>query len=144
MQTFHENPDNTASADDAEPVGTGPGRDLITLLTGAATAAAGTGALLALSDSGSPLRGPFTLFFLVAAPATAIAANLRGLDPLGRVIAALGGAIVVDMLVAQSMLALHRWSVRGGIVAVAVVSAVILLPVPLRLLRERGARRRGA
>ncbi|MGN5378201.1 hypothetical protein ACQ4WX_13400 [Streptomyces lasalocidi] len=36
---------------------------------GAATAVAAVGALLALTDSGSPLRGPCTLFFLLAAPA---------------------------------------------------------------------------
>jgi hypothetical protein len=96
------------------------------LLAGAATAVGGFGALLALVDSDSPLRGPFTLFLLVA-PATAIGAALRGLEPLGRVLTALGGAVVLNMLVAQGMLAVHRWSWRGGIIAVTVISCVLLL-----------------
>ncbi|CAL9398239.1 hypothetical protein [Streptomyces sp. enrichment culture] len=132
----------TAAADDAERAGTGPGRDLVALLAGAATAAAGAGALLALGDPGSPLRGPLALFFLLAAPATAIAVVLPGTDPLGRVIAALGGAIVLDLLVVQGLLALRQWSVRGGIVTVAAISLLLLLTVPLRRLREHGARGR--
>jgi hypothetical protein len=102
------------------------------------------GALLALTGSGSPLRGPLTLFFLLAAPAGAIAACLRGLDPFGRVLASLAGAVVLDMLVAQGMLAVHRWSVNGGIVAVAVISSLVLLLVPVRRLRGRTARRQGS
>ncbi|MEU7304007.1 hypothetical protein AB0950_31580 [Streptomyces sp. NPDC007189] len=102
------------------------------LLTGAATAVAGCGALLALIDSASWLRGPCTLFFLLAAPAVALAAALRGLDPFARVLSALAGSVVVDMLVAQGMLAVHRWSVRGGVVAVTVLSVLLLLLVALR------------
>ncbi|KUL41043.1 hypothetical protein ADL12_12300 [Streptomyces regalis] len=102
----------------------------------------GFGAVVALVDSGSPLRGPFTLFFLLAAPAAAIAAALRGLEPFGRTVAAVAGAVVVNMLVTQGMLAVHRWSVRGGIVAVTAISAVILLLVLLRRLRGRTTRRR--
>ncbi|TXS45708.1 hypothetical protein EAO75_23120 [Streptomyces sp. uw30] len=102
----------------------------------------GIGAVLALVDSGSPLRGPFTLFFLLAAPAGAIAAALRGLEPFGRTVASVAGAVVVNMLVAQGMLAVHRWSVPGGIVAVTSISALILLLVLLRRLRGRTTRRR--
>ena len=101
--------------------------ELSPLLAGAATAVGGFGALLALVDSGSPLRGPLTLFFLLAAPATAIGAALRGLEPFGRTLAAVAGAIVLNMLVAQGMLAVHRWSVRGGIIAVTVISFLLLL-----------------
>ncbi|MER6568908.1 hypothetical protein ABT288_22665 [Streptomyces sp. NPDC001093] len=104
------------------------------LLAGAATAVAGFGAPLALIDSASPLRGPCTLFFLITAPAVALAAALRGLDPFGRVLCALAGSVVVNMLVAQGMLAVHRWSVRGGVVAVTVLSLLLLLLV---LIRER-------
>ncbi|MGC0332984.1 hypothetical protein RKD23_005974 [Streptomyces sp. SAI-170] len=147
MQPLSDKRDRTWPSSDIERAGPGagpgPGSDLLVLLVGAATAAAGTGTLLALADSTSPLRGPFTLFFLLAAPALALARLLRALDPLGRAIAALGGAIVLDILVAQTLLALHQWSVRGGIVAVAAISALLLLPVPLWRLRGRGARRRG-
>jgi hypothetical protein len=38
------------------------------------------------------------------------------------------------MLIAQGMLAVHRWSVRGGVVAVTVLSLLLLL---LAVLRER-------
>ncbi|MEU3338997.1 hypothetical protein ACWCQ1_27200 [Streptomyces sp. NPDC002144] len=110
-----------------ERAGPGPGRDLAPLLAGAATAVGVFGALLALVDSGSALRGPLTLFFLLAAPATAIAAALRGLEPFGRTLAAIAGAVVLNMLVAQGMLAVHRWSVHGGIIAVTVISCALLL-----------------
>jgi uncharacterized membrane protein len=115
--------------------------DLSPLLAGAATAVAGCGALLALVDSDSPLRGPFTLFFLLAAPTAAIAAALRGLEPFGRLIAAVAGSVVVNMLVAQGMLATHRWSVRGGIVVVTAISALVLVLVLVRRSRGRAATR---
>ena len=133
----------TTEPSDGERARPGPGRDLPPLLAGAVTAAAGTGLVLALIDSSSPLRGPLTLLFLLTAPAAAVAAWLRGLDPFGRVLASLAGAVVLDMTVAQAMLALHRWSVHGGIVAVTVVSTLVLLLVPLRRPRARAARRQG-
>ncbi|MEU9923351.1 hypothetical protein AB0H51_19005 [Streptomyces griseoluteus] len=116
----------------------GPGRDLSALLAGAATGIAACGALLALIGSGSPLRGPCALFFLLAAPALAIAVTLRGLDLFGRLIAALAGAVALDMLVAQAMLTVHRWSVTGGIVAVTLLSLLILLATRAR--QDAGAR----
>ncbi|GHE01889.1 hypothetical protein GCM10010339_22620 [Streptomyces alanosinicus] len=102
------------------------------LFAGAATAVTAVGALLALGDLDSPLRGPCTLFFLLAAPAAAIGVALRGLDPFGRTLCALAGAVVADMLIAQSMLAVHHWSVRGGVVAVTVLSLLLLFLVLLR------------
>lgn len=113
------------------------GRELTPLLAGAATAVGAFGALLALTGSDSPLRAPLVLCFLLGAPATGIAAALRGLDPFARVLAALAGSVVLNMLVAQGMLATHRWSARGGVVAMGVLSALILLPV---LLRRRAAK----
>ncbi|MFD8718257.1 hypothetical protein ACFV2H_09600 [Streptomyces sp. NPDC059629] len=110
----------------------GPGRDLGPLLAGAATAIGAAGALLALTDSDSALRGPSALFFLLAAPAAAIALALRGLDPFARALTALAGAVALDMLVAQGMLATHRWSWRGGIVAVSAISLLLLLLVRMR------------
>jgi hypothetical protein len=95
------------------------------------------GAVLALMDSGSPLRGPFALFFLLAAPASAIASVLRGLDPFGRALTSVAGAVVVDMLVAQGMLAVHRWSVEGGIFTVAVISGLISLSAFMRHMHGR-------
>ncbi|NUR41350.1 MAG: hypothetical protein HOV73_14825 [Streptomyces sp.] len=107
------------------------------MLAGAATAVGGFGAILALTGSDSPLRGPFTLFFLLAAPAVAVAAALHGLAPLARVLTALAGSVVVNMLVAQGMLAVHRWSYRGGVVAVTAISALFLLLLWVRRRRGR-------
>ncbi|MFG3656171.1 hypothetical protein [Streptomyces sp. NPDC047706] len=143
MQTIRAKTDASGAPDGAERAEPGPGRDLRFAPAGAATAAGGLGAWLALIESDSPLRGPFTLFFLLAAPAAAIAAALGAVDPLGRAIVALAGAIAVDMLVAQTLLALHLWSVRGGIVTVTVLSALTLLLVLVRRLGGRTARRQG-
>ncbi|MEU0948801.1 hypothetical protein ABZ379_39945 [Streptomyces canus] len=114
------------------------GRELTPLLAGAATAVGAFGALLTLTGSDSPLRAPLTLFFLLAAPAAGIAAALRGFDPFARALASLAGSVVLNMLVAQGMLATHRWSARGGVMAMAVISALILLLVLMR--RHRAAK----
>ncbi|MFJ3673055.1 hypothetical protein ACIPSE_42020 [Streptomyces sp. NPDC090106] len=127
----------TSSTDTDRPARRFPGGDLSSLLAGAATAVGGCGAVLALAGAGSPLRGPLTLFFLLTAPAVAIGAALTGLAPLGRWLTALAGSVVVNMLVAQGMLAVHRWSYRGGVVAVTTISALLLL---LLWLRRRGSR----
>ncbi|MFF4119789.1 hypothetical protein ACFY0P_40990 [Streptomyces sp. NPDC001714] len=142
MQTIRLKTSSTAD-ERARP---GPGRDLGPLFAGVATAVAGTGALLALTDSGSSLRGPFALFFLIAAPAAAIGAALRGLDPPARALTALAGAVALDMLIAQGMLATHRWSWRGGIVAVTAISLLVLLLVllrPVERILRRKSRRAG-
>ncbi|MFG3260112.1 hypothetical protein [Streptomyces sp. NPDC048172] len=97
------------------------------------------GAALALVDIDSVLRAPLTLFFLVAAPAGALAALLPRLDPLSRTVVAVTGALAVDLLVGQAMVALHLWSARGGVAAVAVLSTALLL---LSLARGRTARGR--
>ncbi|MGW7253397.1 hypothetical protein [Streptomyces sp. NPDC054834] len=133
----------SAATDGAERARPGPGRDLSPLLAGAATTVGGVGALLALTGSHWFLRGPCVLFFLLAAPAAAIAAALRGLDPFGRSLASVAGAVVVNMLVTQGMLAVHRWSVRGGVVVVTALSLLLLLLVLLRLPHGRTARRQG-
>ncbi|MFF7393781.1 hypothetical protein ACFZAE_35750 [Streptomyces scabiei] len=112
------------------------------LLAGVAAAVAGVGAVLAFAGSDSVLRGPFTLFFLLAAPGAAIGAVLRGLEPFGRVVTSLAGAIAVNLLVAQGMIATHSWSSTGGITAVTVISSLVILPSLVRLLRGRTERRR--
>ncbi|MDX3730190.1 hypothetical protein [Streptomyces caniscabiei] len=107
------------------------------LLAGVAASVAGVGALLAFAGTDSVLRGPFTLFFLLVAPGAAIGAALRGMEPFGRVVTSLAGAIAVNLLVAQGMIATHSWSVTGGITAVTVISSLVILP---SLVRRRGAR----
>jgi len=139
MQTLGIKP---PSSDEDGWSGQDPGRDLFPLLTGVAVVVATVGAILALGDANSPLRGPFTLFFLLAAPAMAVGAALRGLDPFARTVVSVAGAITIDLLVAEGMLAVHRWSVRGGIVAVTVISSLVLLLALVRRQRGRTARRR--
>ncbi|MER5259452.1 MULTISPECIES: hypothetical protein [unclassified Streptomyces] len=107
-----------------------------------AVAMGAVGAMLALTDIASPLRGPLTLFFLLAAPGAAIGAALRGLDPWGRIVTSVSGAVAVNLLVAQALLALHMWSVRGGVVAITVIGSLIYLLVLVRRLRGRTPTRR--
>ncbi|MBT2399662.1 hypothetical protein [Streptomyces sp. ISL-100] len=109
--------------------------DSLPVLAGAALAVSGVGAVLALADLASPLRAPFTLFFLIVAPASAVAAGLRGLEPLGRLVASAAGAVALNLLVAQAMLATQTWSIRGGVAAIAGLSALLFL---LALLRRPG------
>lgn len=142
MQTIRIKPSPSGSGSGSgEPSEQGLGKDLFPLITGVAVAVAAVGAVLALTDTVSPLRGPFTLFFLLAAPAFAVGAALRGLEPLGRIVTSVAAAVALDLLVAQGMLATHRWSVRGGVVTVTVISSLILLLVLVRR-RGRTARRR--
>lgn len=129
------------SADTGQQTGQGTEKDLLPLLAGAAVAVGAVGAVLALVDLSSPLRGPFTLFFLLAAPGAAIGAALRALTPWGRAVVSASGALAVNLLVAQGMLALHVWSVRGGVVAVTAVSSLVLLLTAGRRLRDRAAKR---
>ncbi|MFE0060833.1 hypothetical protein [Streptomyces sp. NPDC059003] len=116
--------------------------DLGPLLAGAAVAAGAAGAALALLDLSTPVRAPLTLFFLLAAPGFAFSFWLRGLEARGRAVAAACAALVVNLLVAPAMLALHVWSVRGGVAAVAGVSAAIFLSALARRQRHRAPMRR--
>lgn len=110
------------------------------LLAGAATAVAGVGAVLALADIGSPLRAPFTFFFLLGAPGAAVAAALHRLDPLSRAVLAFCAAVAVNLLVAQCLILLRIWSVQAGVGTIAVLSTVALLLVLFG--RHRGGGRR--
>ncbi|MFD3516553.1 hypothetical protein [Streptomyces sp. NPDC058657] len=116
------------------------GPDLLPAVAGAAAVVSAAGAFLAFTDASSALRAPFTVVFLVAAPGAAVAVWLRALDPLGRVVVSLAAALALNLLLAQAMLALHLWSVRGGIAAVAAVSVLLLLLFPLTALRRRAGR----
>ena len=89
---------------------------------------AGVGALLGgcvLALGGDGIGAAVTFVFLLVSPASAVAALLTGLDPLARIVLAVAAAVVLNTLVAETMLVLDSWSVRGGVVTVAVLSAVI-------------------
>jgi hypothetical protein len=118
------------------------GAEFLPLITGAAVGVGGVGAVLALTGADSPLRAPLTLFFLVVTPASAVGSALRGLDGAARSVLAVAGALALDLLVAQAMLALHLWSVRGGVLAVGALSLLVF--VPTRAARRPRRHGRGA
>ncbi|MFD7503289.1 hypothetical protein [Streptomyces sp. NPDC059850] len=115
--------------------------ELLPVAAGAAVGIAAIGAALTLADFDSPLRAPFTLFFLLAAPSAALGSALRGLDAAARAVLGVAGALALDLLVAQTMLALHVWSVRGGVAAVGLLSLLILTPTLLTRDRRSGEKR---
>ncbi|MFI6939741.1 hypothetical protein ACIBI4_10740 [Streptomyces sp. NPDC050418] len=123
MQTIRNDSDNSVDGRAAE--GRPRTGDLGLFLGGAAASVVAVGAVLAFGDLESPLRGPLTLLLLLGAPAGAIAIALSGLQPWGRVVASLAGGAALNLLVAQAMLAMHMWSVRGGMVAVCGLSLAI-------------------
>ncbi|MCP3822562.1 hypothetical protein NLX86_32110 [Streptomyces sp. A3M-1-3] len=113
------------------------GRDTLPLLAGAAAAVGGVGAVLAFSDSESPLRAPFALFFLITMPATAIGSALSAMELPARLVASTAGAVTINLLIAQVMSAMNTGPIRAGIPAVAGVSALLFLPALLRAHERR-------
>lgn len=106
----------------------------------AVIAAGIAGVLLALADAGSPLRAPLVLLFLAAATAMAVAALLRGLDTFGRIFVGCAATVVINVMVAETMIATGTWSPNHGLVAVVVITAVIgAVQLPLRIRAGRHA-----
>jgi hypothetical protein len=81
------------------------------------------GVVLALPGVQSPLRAVLVLLFLAAAPAVAVAGLLRGLDRLARLVVVGTASIVINALVAETMLAAGVWPPRGSLVVVALITA---------------------
>jgi hypothetical protein len=107
----------------------------------AVIAAGLAGVALALADTSTPLRAPLVLLFLVAVPTMAVAGLLRGLDTYARIFAACVATLVINILVAETMLAAGVWSPDGGLVAVVAIIALIgavQLPA-VRIRASRGA-----
>ncbi|MFI1940114.1 hypothetical protein ACH44C_23535 [Streptomyces purpureus] len=119
-------------------------RDALALLAGVAAAVSGVGAALVAADLDSPLRAPFALFLLLAAPALAIGSVLRRFTTLTRCVLSAAGAVAIDLTVAQMMLTFHLWSFRGGVATVAGISALLLLVAVMRNSLTRRARRSSA
>jgi hypothetical protein len=112
---------------------------------GVVLAAAMAGAVVAVADVQTPARLPLALVFL-ALPGFAVASLFGGIDALGRVVIAGSAALVIDMAIAESMIATGTWSPRLGIALVALVSVVIAATRPLiaRWSASRPARSAGA
>jgi hypothetical protein len=91
----------------------------------AVIAAGLTGVALALADASTPLRAPLVLLFLAAVPTMAVAGLLRSLDTFARIFTACVATVLINVLVAETMLAAGVWSPDGGLVAVVVITALI-------------------
>ena len=117
------------------------GHRLTRWVAGGVIAAGTAGAILALADIETPLRVPLVLIFLAGAPALAIASLLGGIDGHARLVVAASAAIVINILVAETMILSGTWSPRTGLVAVSLVSGMI---AACRPLVSRGSRPRSA
>lgn len=111
-------------------------KNLLPVFAGAACAVSGVGVALALAGVQSPLRAPFVLFFLFTGPACGLAAALPELDPAARAAVAAGGAVVIDLAVAQSLSSPRLLTVDRGITAVAVITALLFLGALVRRIRN--------
>jgi len=93
--------------------------------------------------SGDPAgRAVFVLLFLAVVPTAAIAGLLRTLDGFARLIIACTANITILALTAMIMLAAGVWSPRGGLLAVAAITAACLvaqLPPVRRSVRAQAA-----
>jgi len=90
----------------------------------AAAAFAVLAAAVAMTGTENGISRVLLVALLLGFPEAAVAAMLRTLEPLGRVVCALISAVLVNAAVAQTMLALEVWSVVGGVVAVGVLSSL--------------------
>jgi hypothetical protein len=110
-------------ADIAPPRPAWPGPLLTRRMTVTVVSMGIAGVVLALAGVQSPLRAVLVLLFLAAAPAVAVAGLLRGLDRLARLVVADTASIVINALVAETMLAAGVWPPRGSLVVVALITA---------------------
>ncbi|MGW1278546.1 hypothetical protein ACWD4V_16540 [Streptomyces tsukubensis] len=113
------------------------GNDLPPILAGAACALAGTGAVLAVLGSDSPLRAPFVLFLLFAAPAAGLFALLRGLEPGARAAIAAAGAGAIDLGAAAVLSGLEVLSARSSVAVIVTVTALLFLRTAADRRNER-------
>ncbi|MFB9720533.1 hypothetical protein [Planobispora longispora] len=89
------------------------------------------GAVLALTESESPLRLFLTPLFLLVVPGAAVTGLLRDRDPLAALSVGAMASLVVNVLLATAMLSFNAWSPRAGVATIAVLSGFIYV---LRLL----------
>jgi hypothetical protein len=115
---------------------------LVASLTGAALALlAGFWAAVVL-DGREPL--PVAAVLLLV-PALAVAVPTHRLEPVARAVIAVGWALALDTVVAQTMLALDAWDVRLGVLVVTGISVAVWVGVELATTRsERAAAERVA
>jgi len=98
-----------------------------------------TGIGLELADANTPLRMPLVLLFLAAVPTMAVARPLRGLDTVARILVASAATVIINVLVAVTMLEAGVWSPDAALVVVVVITALIGA-VQLPPVRRRASR----
>ena len=84
-------------------------------------------ALLIAANSDGPFGQAVSVAFVVLAPAFAISGLLPDVGGVVFTIVGAAGAIAVNALVVQTMLALNAWSSSVGVVAIGVISSVLWL-----------------
>ncbi|MBB5165295.1 hypothetical protein [Mycobacterium sp. AZCC_0083] len=96
---------------------------------GAAAVTAIGAAGIALNDaqSSAPFARTLVVAFVFLAPAIAITGLLPSVNTVVAVIVAAAGAVVINALVAQSMLSASAWSRTAGVIAVGLIAALLWL-----------------
>jgi hypothetical protein len=82
-------------------------------------------AVLIAANSHGPFGQLVTVAFVVLTPAFAISGLLPGMDGVVVAIVGAAGAISINALVVQTMLALNAWSPFASVVAVGLISSVL-------------------
>jgi hypothetical protein len=98
-------------------------------------------ALIVAGHSAGPIGHTVSVAFVVLMPAFAIAGLLPRLDGVAVALVSGAGAVVINTLVAQSMLSMNAWSRQTGIVVVGCVTASLWLLAST--LKERSLTRGG-
>lgn len=118
-----------------------PSSAAVRWITGGAITAGAAGVVLAFAGVDTPVRVPLVVLFLTAAPAVAVASLLPGLDPFSRLMVAVAAALVINVVVAEAMLAADFWSLQAGLAIVALISVMLavvrLLPRSMRAQHGR-------
>ncbi|MEE2059664.1 hypothetical protein [Rhodococcus artemisiae] len=97
------------------------------LLAAAVTALGGVAVAVNLPDPSGFSGRLWVVSFVVAAPLIAIARLLPGVNAVLALVVGAAGALVINVLVVQTMLSADTWSPRAGVVAVGLVAALVWL-----------------
>lgn len=111
------------------------------LLSGVLVLAGVTGAALTLAGVHSAATGPLTLAFVLGTPAVCVGLLLGGLDALARVIVSVAASVALAASVAEIMIVTSGWSPDGGVIATAIVSALLVIAAVVLRRRARSPKR---
>lgn len=101
------------------------------LLAAAVTMLGGAAIAVIVPQPSGLLGRLWVVSFVIAAPLVAIARLLPGVNAALALIVGAAGAVVINTLVVQTMLAAAAWSPRAGVVAVGIAAALLwLVPTP--------------